>query len=68
MPVAEKPPRRRLELVLAEVEAPLAAVDGELAGREVGPSRRYGGLALVLVVAVLAMAAVAAYGLYGIVP
>ncbi len=68
MPVAGKPRRRRLELVLAEVEAPLAAVDGDLAGREAAPSRRYGGLALVLVVAVLAMAAVAAYGLYGIVP
>jgi hypothetical protein len=68
MPVAGKPPRRRLELLLAEVEAPLAAVDGDLAGREAGPSRRHGGLALLLVVAVLAMAAVAAYGLYGIVP
>jgi hypothetical protein len=68
MPVAEKPSRRRLELVLTDVEAPLAAVDGDLVGREEDPPRRHGGLALVLVVAVLAMAAVAAYGLYGVVP
>jgi len=68
MPAAEKPSRRRLELVLAEDEAPLAAVDGGLPGSEVGRSRRYRGLALVLVVAVFAMAAVAAYGLYGNMP
>jgi hypothetical protein len=68
MPVAGMPRRRRLELVLAEVEAPPGAVDGELAEGEVRPARRHGGLALVLVLTVLAMVAVAAYRLYGIAP
>jgi len=68
VPGAGKPARRRLELVLADVEAPLAAVDDELAGGELAPSRRHGALALMLVVAVLAIAAVAAYGLCGITP
>ncbi len=68
MSVAGKPPRRRLELVLADVEAPLAAVDGDLADGEVRPSRRHGGLALVLVITVLAMVAIAAYRVYGVMP
>lgn len=68
MPATEKPSRRRLELVLAEDEARLAAADGDLPGGEVGRSRRYGGLALVVAVVVFAMAAVAAYALHGFVP
>jgi hypothetical protein len=68
MPAAGQPRRRRLELVLAEVEAPPGAIDGDLADREERSARRHGGLALVLVLTVLAMVAVAAYRLYGIAP
>ena len=68
MPAADKPSRPRLELVLAEDERPLDAIDADRPGGRVDRSRRPGVLALVVVLLVLALATLAALEVYGLLP